>query len=110
LTRKLKQLGLELDAQQANKLTGIVGDAIRAAEEAAHRSPNMTSTAKRDLATAIIQEKEPTLDKSTIGMAIDATLPKVRLELVQTTHGPAAVVVPMLSPAASDLTSRAVVR
>lgn len=100
LTRKLKQLGLELDAQQSNKLAGIVADAIRSAEEAARRTPAMTSAAKRQLAEAIVLSKAPNLGLTVIGDAIDAALPTVRLELRQTSHGPIAV------PIESVLTSR----
>lgn len=79
LVKKLKSLGIEVDAQEQARLKTLTADTIRAVDEQANRSP-MSPEQKDNLATAMLQAQAPHLDPADVRHAIDSTLPQVRAD------------------------------
>jgi hypothetical protein len=78
LSKNLKKAGLQLTAEQQTQLQGLVERAIRAAEEAARRNPNLSGDDKSVIAQTIIRTQMPQLPPAAVREAIDSTLPKLR--------------------------------
>jgi hypothetical protein len=82
LVQQLRKLNVQVTAEQEKRLRLVVEDAIRAVEEAARRNPTMTSSAKEALAKHMLTERlKVNVPGEQLRIAIDAALPKVRMQL-----------------------------
>jgi hypothetical protein len=81
LNKKLKQMGIELTDAQDERLRQLVRDGILAAEEAAHRNPNLSSTEKHAIAVNQTVARDPDVSLQTASRVVDQVLPVVRAEL-----------------------------
>jgi len=83
LRKKAKQAGLDLTAQQEERLKQLVRDGIRKAEEVSTRSvklgePALAPVDKQAVALDYVQNQLPDLDTNKVLEAIDVQLPRLR--------------------------------
>jgi hypothetical protein len=82
LVQQLRRANVQVTKEQEERLRLVVEDVIRAVEEAARRTPTMTSTAKEALAKHMLTERlKVNVPGEQLQIAIDAALPKVRTQL-----------------------------